>query len=385
MDRRPAEEPPEFSDAEFDRRRAAIRSLMDEHGVEVLLAYGANRSGSAVTWLTGWPVTREAVLVLDRHGDLELLVGFFNHVPNAQRLARSQVRVDWCGSDTAETVVRLLSRHRRTPAVGTLGALPASLATALASVARLVPLNRPYTAVRQCKSDEELAHLRWAAALTDLSAYALVAAAVPGATELDLVAAVEGAYAGSGGTNHVHYVTSTPMYAPDRCAPAQWPTRRRLARGDVVIFELSTAWGQDYPGQVLRTVTVDAEPTSLYRDLHGVAEDALDRIASLLRPGVAPAELLAAADGIERSGFVGFDDLVHGLGGGYLPPVLSCRSPLPTGLDAEPLRAGMALVVQPNVCTQDLRAGVQTGEMFVVTDGAPEVLHRLPRGILAGG
>ena len=28
------------------------------------LVYGANRSGSAVSWLTGWPVTREALLVV---------------------------------------------------------------------------------------------------------------------------------------------------------------------------------------------------------------------------------------------------------------------------------------------------------------------------------
>ena len=50
------------------------------------LVYGANRSGSAVSWLTGWPVTREALLVMTpQAGDDVLLISFFNHVPQARR------------------------------------------------------------------------------------------------------------------------------------------------------------------------------------------------------------------------------------------------------------------------------------------------------------
>src|SRR5215203_4360453 len=55
--------------------------------------------------------------------------------------------------------------------------------------------------------------------------------------------------------------------------------------GSVVVFELSTTCGTDYPGQLLRTVTVDAEPTPLYRDLHDVASACLDAIVGGLRPG----------------------------------------------------------------------------------------------------
>ena len=45
--------------------------------------------GSAVEWLTGWPVTREAALLL-RPGQRDLLfVCFNNHVPNTRRLARN--------------------------------------------------------------------------------------------------------------------------------------------------------------------------------------------------------------------------------------------------------------------------------------------------------
>jgi Xaa-Pro aminopeptidase len=174
------------------------------------------------------------------------------------------------------------------------------------------------------------------------------------------------------------------MAAPDRCAPAQWPTDRRLAAGSAVVFELSTAWGQDYPGQLLRTVTVEAEPTPLYRELHELADATLDAVVARLRPGVLPAELLAAADPVLDAGFTTLDDLVHGFGGGYLPPVLSHRGPA-TGPHAEPLREGMTVVVQPNVVTPDLTAGVQTGELVEITADGARSLHAFPRGILRGG
>jgi Xaa-Pro dipeptidase len=379
----PGPPPPDFSDGEIAARRAQVEQLAQQQDLDAVVVYGANRFGSAVPWLTGWPVTREAVVVL-RHGRRPaLFVGFPNHVPNARRIARD-ADVAGVGERTADTVVAELAKGGPVARVGTIGPAPAPLRAALDRSATVVPLDDAYTGLRSTKSDEELAVLRYAAALTDASAAALVDAAVPGTTELDLVAAVEGAYAGTGATNHIHYVAATSMAAPDRCAPAQWPTTRRLEPGSVVVFELSTAWGQDYPGQLLRTVTVDAEPTALYRELHDVAEAALAAMTAALRPGVRPAELLAAADLVLDAGFTTLDDLVHGFGGGYLPPVLSHRG-TPSGVHAEPLQEGMTVVVQPNVCTPDQRAGVQTGELFEITADGARSLHAFPRGLLQGG
>lgn len=371
--------PAPFSDHELARRRGAVDALAAEQGLDAVVAYGANRFGSVVPWLTRWPVTREAVVVLRTGRPPALMVGFANHVPNATRVA-ADCDVRGVGERTADTLIAELGDARR---VGTIGPVPVGLRRALDSVATVVELDSGYTRLRLRKSAEELEHLRYAAGLTDASGAALVAAAVPGATELDLVAAVEGAYAGTGATNYIHYVAATSMRDPDRCAPGQWPTDRRLETGSVVVFELSTQWSPDYPGQLLRTVTVDAEPTRLYRDLHAVADAALESIVKALRPGAEPDELLAAADTVLDAGFTTVDDLVHGLGGGYLPPVLSHRSaPAP---DAPVLEEGMTVVVQPNVCTQDRSAGVQTGELFEITATGAQSLHRFPAGLLRGG
>jgi Xaa-Pro aminopeptidase len=46
------------------------------------------------------------------------------------------------------------------------------------------------------------------------------------------------------------------------------------------------------------------------------------------------------------------------------------------------LRAGMTIVVQPNVITTDQRAGVQVGEMLLITDHGLERLHKAPRALI---
>jgi hypothetical protein len=38
------------------------------------------------------------------------------------------------------------------------------------------------------------------------------------------------------------------------------------------------------------------------------------------------------------------------------------------------------VVVQPNVVTRDHRAGVQTGEMLLITKSGVERMHDFPRG-----
>src|ERR1700731_1476101 len=74
---------PRFSDGEIARRRAAIEDLMAAEDLDPLVFCGANRFGSAVQWLTRWPVTTEAVGVLTPGRPDTLFVQHVNHVPLA--------------------------------------------------------------------------------------------------------------------------------------------------------------------------------------------------------------------------------------------------------------------------------------------------------------
>jgi Xaa-Pro aminopeptidase len=115
--------------------------------------------------------------------------------------------------------------------------------------------------------------------------------------------------------------------------------------------------------------------------MHNVAEAVFDAIVERLRPGTAAAQLVAASGLIEEAGYTTRDDLVHGFVGGYLPPVLGSQSRQLTPIPELRLEAGMTLVVQPNVVTCDETAGVQTGELVLVTENGPERLHDVPRGV----
>ncbi len=135
---------------------------------------------------------------------------------------------------------------------------------------------------------------------------------------------------------------------------------------------------------MLRTFTVGAPPTALYSELHDVAAAAFDAVARKLVPGTSARDLAAAATVIQEAGFTGIDDLVHGFGGGYLPPVVPAPG-RPVPVPDFVLAAGMTLVVQPNVVTPDGRAGVQTGELLLVTDEGPRRLHAFPQGLRRAG
>jgi Xaa-Pro dipeptidase len=118
-----------------------------------------------------------------------------------------------------------------------------------------------------------------------------------------------------------------------------------------------------------------------YRDLHDVADAAFDAVTAGLAPGVTAAELTDAAAGvILGAGYTIYDDLMHGYGGGYLPPVVSRAALEARQAPGFTFAAGMTVVIQPNVITLDERAGVQTGELMLVTESGCESLHDYPRG-----
>ena len=371
---------PTFSEAEMARRRSALEAVMAEESIDRLLVYGMDRSGSAVQWLTGWPVTREAAVVVGAGEPDTMFVQFYNHVPLARELApRADVR--WGGESTIGAAVdELCRRGGEQQRVGVIGPLGFRGAGALAArSAEVVDLGGRYVRLRLVKSDEEIEWMRAGARLSDAGMQALGDQLCSGLSEHELADVVERAYVPLGGTTHIHYFGVTSMAAPDRCVPAQFTSDRRVEPGDVVTLELSAAYF-GYAGQVLRSFAVEADPTPLYQELHEVADAAFDAVVGVLRDGATPQEVVDAAGVIEDAGFTIWDDLVHGYGGGYFPPVLGSRSRPAGPLPAMTFAAGMTVVVQPNVVTPDGTAGVQTGELVLITEDGAVSLHDVPRG-----
>jgi Xaa-Pro aminopeptidase len=371
------EEYPRFSDAEFARRHRALGALLDENNLDHLLIVTDQRTGNAPQWVTGWPGTVEAFEIFKPHEPMTMHVEWYNHLPLAKRIAHG-VDVRWGEHRGIALTIEALQR-RSAKRVGLIGPLGFSKRKSLEQNFEVVGLDREYVRLRLIKSEEEIQWLRKGAALSDAGFRTLLDGTRPGLTERDLANIVERAYVGQGGTTFIHYIGVTSMEDPQLCVPPQYASSRRVAKGDVVFCELSAYWW-DYPGQVLRTFTVAADPTPLYSELHDTAEAAFDAVTGVIRAGTTMEEILDAAGVIEERGFTVYDDLMHGFGGGYFPPILGTRSRPAGPLPEMTLEENMTVVVQPNVITPDQKAGVQVGELIRVTKTGFESLHTAPRG-----
>ena len=371
---------PRYSAAEMARRRAAVAATLAAADCDHLVFYGANRAGSAVQWLTQWPVTVEAIGVFTPRERDALFVQWINHAPLARRIA-AEAEVAWGGESAIGAVIASLEkRGARENRVGVIGAMNFAQHAALtARFGNIVDLNRAYTRLRRVKSQEEIDWVRIGAWLSDRGMAGLRDGLAVGLDERALGDLIERAYMREGGTNVIHFIGATSMHDPQLGVPAQFPSTRRVAKGDIVFAEISAAFW-DHSGQVLRSFAVGEEPPPLYRALHAAADAAFDAVAAVLKPGATPAQVMEASGLIEDAGFTIIDDLLHGYGGGYFPPILGSKSRPAGPIPAEPFEAGMTVVVQPNVVTRDGKAGVQTGELLLITDAGVERLHSFPRG-----
>jgi Xaa-Pro aminopeptidase len=367
---------PTFSDTEFARRLALVRESMLRREIDCLLVYGAGRAAD-VQYLSNWPGTREAFLVVRRDGEQTLLVQFNNHVPTARRVAATR-DVRWAGIDSG-AVVDVVARGAYAR-IGLVGSVPWGIVVKLqrrSPKADLVDATADVRAARCVASDEEIAFFAEAARITDLAMEALEHEVHPGTRENELAGIVESAIVRGGGTPGIHFMATTPMHAPVVGVPSQILSSRVIQRGDVLITEITAHhWG--YGGQIHRAYAIGAEPTADYRRMHDAAVEAYERICGVLRDGATVAKVLDAAEVLHRRGYTIHDDLLHGTD--QLPPVLrtrrTARGPQP---ESFVFRENMVVVIQPNIVSDERATmGLQVGETVRVTRSGVERLHGYP-------
>jgi Xaa-Pro aminopeptidase len=371
---------PRYSVGELARRRALMTKAMADAGVDHLVAYASFFRGGPVYWLSDWLTTYEAVLVFTAGQSDTLFIQFYNHLPQAREIMPG-IDIRWGGESTIQSVIAELERRgAKAKRVGAVGMLPMGYYKALAAkYDDVADLNRALVRLRLVKSQEEIDWYRIAARLSDLPIEALRREIKPGLDERDLGAITEAAYLPWRGTTIIHFFGTTSMHNSDLCVPRQHLTTRKIDKGDVISCELSASFWEHW-GQVLRTFTVGEPFTPLYQKLHDTADAAYDAIFKMLRPGCHVQEFAVGAQVIEEAGFTFYDDLVHGFGGGYFPPIVGSPTRKNDPLPNMTLEPGMMVVIQPNVITKDQKAGVQTGDLVVITESGAECLQTAPRG-----
>ena len=376
---------PRYSAEEMARRHRELREAVAGEDIAAVLVGGATGPiETSVQYYTNWPPLVESYALLPFDGEPVLFVRLWNHLPDARRIAVVEdVRY---GGDTQDAQARHIAEvlrdrglgRSRIGLIGPIRHADAQILRAALPDADWVDLGAAYRGLRLVKSAEELAFTRIAADMIDRSVEALGREIRPGLREYELARIIEDAYLAERGTNLIHFTLSTSMADPQGCVPHQYPPDRVIERGDVIVTEISASfWG--YAGQILRSFTVEAEPTPLYRDLYETAVAVYEDIEAVLKPGATVGEILDRAERIHDAGFTIYDDLVHGFGGAYLPPIIRTRRTRGSSHEDDfAYPAGAIVVVQPNVITRDERAGVQVGNAIHITPEGPEVLQRYP-------
>jgi len=370
---------PTFSDDEIERRHKAVYRLIEQEGVDAILFYGSGRYASDIYWLSDWPSSREAYLLMQTGSEPVILMQLFNHYPMARVMSWIK-DVRWAGANTTDSVVDLVrERGLESKRLGLVGSISYQIYNKLRESypgASFVDLGGKLRMLRTVRSAEEIERIHLASKLTDQSIQALAENLKEGLREDEIPAIIEPVYLKAGGYAGIHFMSSMSMRDPDFPVPSQFHSRRKLQKGDALITEISGAYS-GYSGQIHRTFSIGEGPTPEWQKMHDAATEAFEILAKVIKEGATTAEAEEAAEIIHKRGYSTYDDLVHGVN--QYPPIFQTKTRKRHDSKEIAFRENMVIVIQPNLMTENETMGLQFGETLVVKKNGCESLNAYPR------
>ena len=375
-----------FSAQEYERRYRKIREVMQLRGIDCLVITGHGggyRSGIAdVRYLSGLTnlTTDGPYLVFPLFGEP---VGFTS----------SQFAVDWAIETSPLPIkavsfkpgtrlrdyptdvigrIRELGLEEGTIGIVTMRVMPAYAYEALKKGlprATFVSAGDVLLECRRVRSPEEVRFIRKSGECADAGLEAIAAAARPGVTELELVAACDAAMVEAGAERGNFILLGSGEWA-GMAKTISAGTYRRLEKGDIVSTEITSNY-QGYYTQLCCPVVLGGKVPASYRKLLEIHQAMYELAYEELRPG----NSVAAIDGKTAK-------LAASMGGDFRRAWALQSSELAESffrLDTEIMK-NMCYVIHP---WTEIRSGKgynghTVGNTCIVTDGRPEVVHRTP-------
>ncbi len=383
----------EGSRVDFARLRSSRHSrclaAMEEAGLDVLILGRPGNvhwvSGARSLWTAGVRAFGPGAVIVRSTGSIHLLSVWDEGVPAS--IGRDALYgLSWNPMTLASSVAAIPGvAHAATIGTDAMSPLFASLLTAVAPRARLVDGAGPMWAARAIKSEDEVACLRIACALTEAGLEAMVSALRPGARERELVGVFDERIASLGVTTPALEGVCCVVGADGQLR--QVPGDRTLAAGEVIVLSPGALYA-GYEGGLGRTWIVGSGDGGSgaggsgeggLSDLYRRWRLAFDRLLGTCRPEETGANLVGAWTSTgERLPSI---PLIHGVGMGVEPPVVGAAR---LGEDAV-LAAGMVLAVQAFISEPGVGAvfGRETILVGGMAGDQAEVLTRFGWGPLA--
>jgi Xaa-Pro dipeptidase len=373
-----------FSNAEYERRLAALRRDMGASGVDVFIAFGPEN----IFYLTGhdtpaYQYVQACVVTTDG-----MPVNVLRHIDASNTLYNSWSKLAVGYQDEDEPILAIFALVQRLARPGaTVGLEDEAFFISPKRYAMLISLlngagyrtigTNPVGTLRLTKSAEEIACIRRAALISEKAMTAAIGASSEGVNENDIAAEVWRALVGNGGEfpGLPPFVTSGPRMC---LAHATW-SGRLLKAGDSLGFEIPGVVNR-YVAPIYRCGTV-GKPDAVFEKLAEACISSLEALASGIKPGVAAADIHQAhVDNFSRYGLVVDHRTGYSVGVNYAPDWGEGNELSLTRTETRALKPGMVFHLVPGVFI-DNRTHITISETVLVTETGCEVITRFPRAL----
>jgi Xaa-Pro aminopeptidase len=382
------------SNAELDRRWAAVRGAMADHGVDAIIVQSNNDwLGGHAKWLTDHPATNGYPKTVVFHANDWMTVVDMGPRGGRRKLGGNDevhrgvgeilttpafTSVAYTDEYQAELVVSDIKR-RRYKAVGIAGggALPHKFMTRIErelAPTAIVDMTEAVDWLKAIKSPEEIVAIRKAARMQDEIFARLLAKVRPGMRDTDITALAQ--YEGRllGSEQGLFLGTSAPLGVRSGFAD-RYQQGRTLKPGEhfTVLIENNGPGG--FYTELARTL-VFGKATQQLLDGFAAMKAAQDHTLSLIKPGASCRDIAAAHDAhMRRNGFPPEPRLYcHGQGYDLV------ERPLVRSDETMALAAGMNLAVHPGYET-DAMFAVICDNYLVEANGPSGCLHKTEKKI----
>ncbi len=376
-----------FSEAEYESRYRRIREMMDRESIDCLVLFAAGKEmlQKNARYISGWADGIQQYVVFPREGEPTLFVSISPHALCCKLYSHLK-DIRWSPSAADGVADRIIEAGGEKGMVGIVGrdqrifsTLPCDhferLKTRLPR-ARWSFVTGPYEKLRGIKSEEEISFYRKGAEITDKCMESLVKATRVGVAEYELYAEMTAESWRNNALPIFALLGSTPMADPTMPYPWRVPSARKIAMGDLILNELSMSYF-GCSGQLIRPIAV-GKPTERFQKMYAIAEETFQRVAEVLKPGCTREEVLRASSRISDAGLIIEAPLIHGWDDKPESPHWGIRGQ-PGGIDGEEtIQENQLIMIEPNPCTPDYRAGIFLGDLGVIRRDGWHSLHKFP-------
>ena len=399
---------PRFSLAERDRRWKAVRALMAERGIDVIVT--PQNTGHSMDfqadsrYLThcGGGGDADIAAVFPLEGDVTAIAttAVPRWTPRVQDWTKDvrEARRDY----GKQIVIRIKELGIKKPrigiaALGEIGGTRSPEGLIMYGTykrireafpdSEIIDVTDIMATVRDIKSDEEVACLTKAVQIIEKGYEAEVAAARAGAVDWEVWAAAQYGMLKNGSEAPIH---CNWISGPNVVRTLTRPTFRKLDRGDLIINELEACW-IGYQAQCVQPVFVE-EINPIHRELIKIQRELFNEVLTVMKPGMTLGELSAVTDRVvekmapKQGPIAGAKARLtaHGKGAGDDGPIITSAAREGKHLNYE-IKANMTFIFKPSVSTADGKSLCTWGDTVVVTPNGARRLGTRPHDLAVSG